>query len=35
MMAPEKGPNRLNMKFTNSAAAGKLINPPYREGWTL
>jgi predicted dehydrogenase len=24
-----------NMKFTNSAAASALLNPPYREGWTL
>ena len=24
-----------NMKFTNSEAANKLVNPPYREGWTL
>ena len=24
-----------NLRFTNSEAANKLINPPYREGWTL
>jgi predicted dehydrogenase len=24
-----------NLRFTNSEAANKLINPPYREGWSL
>jgi predicted dehydrogenase len=24
-----------NLRFTNSEAANQLINPPYREGWTL
>ena len=24
-----------NLKFTNSDAANALINPPYREGWSL
>jgi hypothetical protein len=24
-----------NAKFTNNDEANKLINPPYREGWTL
>jgi predicted dehydrogenase len=24
-----------NLRFTNSEEANKLINPPYREGWTL
>jgi len=24
-----------NLKFTNSEEANKLINPPYREGWSL
>ena len=24
-----------NMRFANGAEANKLINPPYREGWTL
>ena len=24
-----------NLRFTNSEEANKLINPPYREGWSL
>jgi hypothetical protein len=24
-----------NMRFTNSDTANELVNPPYREGWTL
>jgi hypothetical protein len=24
-----------NLRFTNSDEANKLINPPYREGWSL
>ena len=24
-----------NLKFTNSDAANALLNPPYREGWSL
>ena len=24
-----------NLRFKNSDAANKLINPPYRSGWTL
>ena len=24
-----------NLRFTNSEAANKLINPPYRAGWSL
>jgi predicted dehydrogenase len=24
-----------NLRFTNSEAANQLLNPPYREGWTL
>ncbi|NUQ63240.1 MAG: Gfo/Idh/MocA family oxidoreductase [Pirellulales bacterium] len=24
-----------NLRFTNSEAANKLLNPPYREGWSL
>jgi len=24
-----------NMRFTNSDEANKLLDPPYRKGWTL
>jgi hypothetical protein len=24
-----------NLRFTNSDAANRLINPPYRNGWAL
>ena len=24
-----------NLRFTNSKEANKLVNPPYREGWSL
>ena len=24
-----------NLRFTNSEAANRLINPPYRAGWTV